>query len=711
MHLLGIEKGGEIVQVSNVFNTLVNTNTSMDKFNSINENEDKKFLKILNDLNNNNYEIDDFSTSKNNLNIDKLKSLYEELKNKDNGNKDNIENLIFLVQLTDLIEEVLNNNLITPKINYSKIKEDLYLDEETLNKNLNFSKSKNINEPILYLNNVENYIKSNFNTNQSNTLEGFDSNPKIKKELITSENNNILNQIKEINEKDIDIDEIKNNIKKYIEENLHDLNNNNYKKDNFSTSKNNFNIDKLKSLYEELKNKDNGNKDNIENLIFLVQLTDLIEEVLNNNLITPKINYSKIKEDLYLDEETLNKNLNFSKSKNINEPILYLNNVENYIKSNFNTNQSNTLEGFDSNPKIKKELITSENNNILNQIKEINEKDIDIDEIKNNIKKDLKEKLQKLFNNNKTIYETLTVIDNQFKSETNFNISNAIKEKSDVINNKNFNNDNDSIIYKIKTDIIEILTSKQSKTDKLNLLKQYVYNKKTEDYFKLINDDLHESFNKQVKLNHTYKDKNIIYNYLNTDKIKNINKDENKVLEDIIQGDKINKNKENLTPNQNLFMSKLNSVKENSMIHKNDDIVINRNNVVKDLIRAVKYMENENIKELTVKINPKELGELAISVTMENGIMKANIAVKNEITYHIINSKLHEFNAQLMEQNTKIQSFSLNLFNGYNFNQNQGNQESFKQQNNYKKLNYKENEEISILEEKDLYDNNLNILA
>ncbi|SKA72680.1 hook-length control protein FliK [Clostridium sp. USBA 49] len=699
------------MQVSNVFNTLVNTNTSMDKFNSINENEDKKFLKILNDLNNNNYEIDDFSTSKNNLNIDKLKSLYEELKNKDNGNKDNIENLIFLVQLTDLIEEVLNNNLITPKINYSKIKEDLYLDEETLNKNLNFSKSKNINEPILYLNNVENYIKSNFNTNQSNTLEGFDSNPKIKKELITSENNNILNQIKEINEKDIDIDEIKYNIKKYIEENLHDLNNNNYKKDNFSTSKNNFNIDKLKSLYEELKNKDNGNKDNIENLIFLVQLTDLIEEVLNNNLIMPKINYSEIKEDLYLDEETLNKNLNLSKSKNINETILYLNNVENYIKSKFNTNQSNTLEGFDSNPKIKKELIASENNNILNQIKEMNTKGIDIDEIKNNIKKDLKEKLQKLFNNNKTIYETLTVIDNQFKSETNFNISNAIKEKSDVINNKNFNNDNDSIIYKIKTDIIEILTSKQSKTDKLNLLKQYVYNKKTEDYFKLINDDLHESFNKQVKLNHTYKDKNIIYNYLNTDKIKNINKDENKVLEDIIQGDKINKNKENLTPNQNLFMSKLNSVKENSMIHKNDDIVINRNNVVKDLIRAVKYMENENIKELTVKINPKELGELAISVTMENGIMKANIAVKNEITYHIINSKLHEFNAQLMEQNTKIQSFSLNLFNGYNFNQNQGNQESFKQQNNYKKLNYKENEEISILEEKDLYDNNLNILA
>ncbi|WP_456064395.1 flagellar hook-length control protein FliK [Clostridium prolinivorans] len=158
-------------------------------------------------------------------------------------------------------------------------------------------------------------------------------------------------------------------------------------------------------------------------------------------------------------------------------------------------------------------------------------------------------------------------------------------------------------------------------------------------------------------------------------------------------------------------MSKLNSVKEKNIIHKNDDIVINRNNVVKDLIKAVKYMENENIKELTVKINPKELGELAISVTMENGIMKANIAVKNEITYHIINSKLHEFNAQLMEQNTKIQSFSLNLFNGYNFNQNQGNQESFKQQNNYKKLNYKENEEISILEEKDLYDNNLNILA
>jgi len=98
-----------------------------------------------------------------------------------------------------------------------------------------------------------------------------------------------------------------------------------------------------------------------------------------------------------------------------------------------------------------------------------------------------------------------------------------------------------------------------------------------------------------------------------------------------------------------------------------DKPVINRTSINTDLIKAVKYMDLNNIKELSVKVMPKDLGQIIIRLTMDNGIMKANITANNKETYDLLNSQLPAISNQLTEQNLSIQSFSLSLGNGDNF--------------------------------------------
>jgi flagellar hook-length control protein FliK len=96
-------------------------------------------------------------------------------------------------------------------------------------------------------------------------------------------------------------------------------------------------------------------------------------------------------------------------------------------------------------------------------------------------------------------------------------------------------------------------------------------------------------------------------------------------------------------------------------------LTISRNNLNTDFIKAVKFMDMNNIKELSVKILPKDLGEIVIRLSMDNGVMKANISASNKETYNLLNSQLTTISNQLADQNMNIQSFNLSLSNGDNF--------------------------------------------
>lgn len=108
----------------------------------------------------------------------------------------------------------------------------------------------------------------------------------------------------------------------------------------------------------------------------------------------------------------------------------------------------------------------------------------------------------------------------------------------------------------------------------------------------------------------------------------------------------------------------MNQITQNTTEIKPEDVqTVNRATFIEDMIKSVKYMENNNLKELTVKINPKELGEVVISLTMDKGVMKANLTATNREAYNLLNSSLSDMNSKLNNQNMKIQAFSVNIYN------------------------------------------------
>lgn len=100
--------------------------------------------------------------------------------------------------------------------------------------------------------------------------------------------------------------------------------------------------------------------------------------------------------------------------------------------------------------------------------------------------------------------------------------------------------------------------------------------------------------------------------------------------------------------------------------------VVNRQTFNSDLIKSLKYMELNDVKELTVKIMPKELGELFIKITREGEVVKAQITATNKEAYNVLNSNLSDITKQLSEQNIKIHSFNVEIFNGDSSFYNQG---------------------------------------
>ncbi len=136
--------------------------------------------------------------------------------------------------------------------------------------------------------------------------------------------------------------------------------------------------------------------------------------------------------------------------------------------------------------------------------------------------------------------------------------------------------------------------------------------------------------------------------------------DADKILKKISQQDDSDK-----TQNfGNLLNRVANNQKESIPIIKTEIVPINKNNVTNDVIKNVKFMEANDIKELTVKINPKDLGEVVIKLTQEGSAMKATITTSNKEAFQLMNSNLQDINNKISSNNTSIQSFSVDVFNG-----------------------------------------------
>jgi len=134
---------------------------------------------------------------------------------------------------------------------------------------------------------------------------------------------------------------------------------------------------------------------------------------------------------------------------------------------------------------------------------------------------------------------------------------------------------------------------------------------------------------------------------------------ETAILNKVLNGDEKDSKVRRATDFMSFFD---NSVLEGGEISGEKPIAITRSNLNNDIIKALSYMDKNGIKDLTVKIYPKELGEVSISVSMEQGALKAMIKTTSKEAAEILSLGLKDINEKLSGNNIKIESVDIGLY-------------------------------------------------
>ncbi|WML35439.1 flagellar hook-length control protein FliK [Clostridium sp. OS1-26] len=292
----------------------------------------------------------------------------------------------------------------------------------------------------------------------------------------------------------------------------------------------------------------------------------------------------------------------------------------------------------------------------------------------------IKNVIDKNSGNAEKLLNILSNLTSQSKSNTDL-LGMLKKELSpDMVQALNLNDDN--VIEKIKTELSAILGNEEKNA---NITTNFNNNNEESAVGKVINPLLNnaKAALKNIKddsntnKNDALKDiKNVIKNTQGEQietPVKNNKKssDTNLMMEDgKSKSDEdflkslLSNNSDDKISKVTNFMSQFNNAKvENVNVAEMENLVINKNNFSADMIKSIKYMELNNMKDLTVKINPKELGEVVIRLTMEAGAMKATITAANKEAYNLLNSNLSDMTNKLQNSDIKVQSVALNIYN------------------------------------------------
>ncbi|MBC2582131.1 flagellar hook-length control protein FliK [Clostridium sp. DJ247] len=461
-------------------------------------------------------------------------------------------------------------------------------------------------------------------------------------------------------------------------------------------------------------------------------------------------------------ERSQNDNSNFndflskvsSKSnESTNNNTKYVNNSQE--KSNYDSNRDN-IKNEDSKP-ISKEVRDS--------LKEAGVSDKDIDKIKDVkdlksfiIKKVLSEKKEDGLDISGLLAMLASLLNGKLDKDNIISLKGEInKEIQDVLSNKSGNitsaETQKELLSKTKSQFIhDILTGKE-KIDHSSILGKIkkelssVLNNNTKDLKNISalgKDDILGNVKKEVSLalennrsnlkdgkdgsKNLLKDITDIHKDLNSngseaivknkeEKSSNYTGNEEKQSssdEDFLKSLLSNNGNDKITKVTN-FMTQFNSISPNDGdISELEKMVINKNNFNADMIKSLKYMETNNIKDLTIKITPKELGEIAINITMESGVMKATITASNKEAYNLLNTNLQDITNKLQNNDIKIQNLSLNLYNDdTTFYKDGSNRQNSK--NEQKSKGIRVIDDISSdnteIEDMDILNSNVNILA
>ena len=188
----------------------------------------------------------------------------------------------------------------------------------------------------------------------------------------------------------------------------------------------------------------------------------------------------------------------------------------------------------------------------------------------------------------------------------------------------------------------------------------------------------------------------------NIDKSNGEQKGEEDILAKLMTMDEdINKVEDYIVEDTPIFTEVLNSKNDvaSSLISEVNPVAVSRETVATDVVSNVKYMVKNQVEQLTVKIYPKELGEITIKIISEDGIMKADIKSTSKETYTLLNSNMEEIKKHLSNESLIIKEVNISLYEDTTYYSGQGFSNEFNDERNKESYSVEDNDSINIHKE------------
>lgn len=311
-------------------------------------------------------------------------------------------------------------------------------------------------------------------------------------------------------------------------------------------------------------------------------------------------------------------------------------------------------------------------------------------------------------NNNSNVLENINLLKNNtvFESE-NINIFENVIEEVSLNNSENIdlNEETSSNIINLPIkEIVKTLNLEEDKvvtTDNIDKILTVLCDKdgneiKKDKFIEVVYNSKGES------KKDTSQGVEMLKMVFNIDKSNGEQKGEEDILAKLMTMDEdINKVEDYIVEDTPIFTEVLNSKNDvaSSLISEVKPVAVSRETVATDVVSNVKYMVKNQVEQLTVKIYPKELGEITIKIISEDGIMKADIKSTSKETYTLLNSNMEEIKKHLSNESLIIKEVNIGLYEDTTYYSGQGFSNEFNDERNKENYSVEDNDSINIHKE------------
>ena len=299
-------------------------------------------------------------------------------------------------------------------------------------------------------------------------------------------------------------------------------------------------------------------------------------------------------------------------------------------------------------------------------------------------------------NNNSNVLENINLLKNNtvFESE-NINIFENVIEEVPLNNGENIDL-NEEIVKTLNLEEDKVVT--KDNIDKiLTVLCDKDGNEIKKDKFIEVVDS-----SKGESKKDTSQGVEMLKMVFNIDKSNGEQKGEEDILAKLMTMDEdTNKVKDYIVEDTPIFTEVLNSKNDvaSNIILEVKPVAVSRETVATDVVSNVNYMVKNQVEQLTVKIYPKELGEITIKIISEDGIMKADIKSTSKETYTLLNSNMEEIKKHLSNESLIIKEVNIGLYEDTTYYSGQGFSNEFNDERNKENYFVEDNDSINIHKE------------